>query len=492
MFTASSCQVEGAVMQCLANLPRLFNQPLKIAIALSGGLDSMVLLDAVTRCINMPRQSMPIISGVYALHIHHGLSMQADQWQLFCQQQATQRAVSFVTECIHLAASPEGGVEQAARQARYAALHALCHSHDIDLLLTAHHQDDQAETVLLQLLRGAGVHGLAAMPVAASLVTQRALLYRPFLSLSRQQLADYAAQHQVTYVDDESNHNQDYARNAIRHDIMPRLQKIRSGCSKSLARSAALLAEAAALLDEMAQADLNLASLATEPNSLAIEQKHDNSSVVGIFSAAHLRPIPCALLMQLGAPRARNVLRYWLTSQGLRAPSAAHLSEMLKQFACVNDNTRASLQHDGRTVSVWRHHLWLEPIKPTTKPSEISFMWQGQSEWPLPQWGGTLHLYPARSGQMGVARQVLLAQPIQIKARSGGERFRSHWQRSSRSLQHAYQEQNVPPWMRAGPLFYAGEQLIFVAHLGLHCSAAIADGVCLDDAVCLAWHNDIL
>lgn len=484
MSIASSCQIERAVMQCLANLPRSFNKPLKVAVALSGGLDSMVLLNALTRCIKVSVQSMPTISGVYALHIHHGLSKQADQWRLFCQQQATQRAISFISERVYLAASPEGGVEQAARQARYGALYALCHRHDIDVLLTAHHQDDQAETVLLQLLRGAGVHGLAAMPVATSLVAQRALLYRPFLSLSRQQLTDYAAQHQVTYVDDESNHNQHYARNAIRHDIMPRLQKIRPGCSKSLARSAALLAEAAVLLDEMAQDDLNLAS----PTAKII---HD-SNVDEKFSTAHRHPIPCSLLMQLSAPRARNVLRYWLTNQGLRAPSAVHLREMLKQFACVNDNTRASLQHDGRTVSVWRNHLWLEPIKPTTKPPEISFMWQGQSAWPVPQWGGTLHLHPARNGQIGIAKKILSTQPIHIRARSGGERFRSHPLRPSRSLQHAYQEQNVPPWMRMGPLIYAGEQLIFVAHLGLHCTAARADGPCLDDAVCLEWRNDIV
>lgn len=481
MSIVSSCPVELAVMQCLASLPRPLNQPLKVAVAFSGGLDSMVLLHAVARCIKLHAQSMPDVNLLYAFHIHHGLSAHADQWQRFCQQQAEQRDIFFASERIHLTPSPEGGIEQAARQGRYAALQALCHRHDIGALLTAHHQDDQAETVLLQLLRGAGVHGLAAMSMTTSFVAQRAPLYRPFLSLSRQQLADYAAQQPLTYVDDESNHNQHYARNAIRHDIMPRLQKIRSGCSKSLARSAALLSEAAVLLDDMAQTDLNLVSPTTPP-------KHD-SGATELFSATSLRPISCQLLMQLNAPRARNVLRYWLTSQGLRAPSAVHLGEMLKQFACVNHNTRASLQHDGRTVSLWRGHIWLQPIRLTTKPPDISFTWQGQSQWSVPQWGGTLQFLPARSGQPSIAKELLLAQPIHIRARSGGERFRSHPQRPSRSLQHAYQEQHVPPWMRTGPLVYMGEQLIFAAHLGLHCAASMVAPAGSDDAVYLQWQH---
>lgn len=480
MSQSISALIEKTVRRSLCLGPDCV--PKNIAVAFSGGLDSMVLLHALSQCISANNKLKDI--RCYALHIHHGLSAHADQWLAFCQTEALARHFIFVGHRVQLANIADHGIEQAARQARYTALQALCQQKDITMLLAAHHQDDQAETLLLQLIRGAGVAGLAAMPAKILLADKRTELIRPLLSLSRQQLAEYAQCHHLPYIDDESNHDQRYARNAIRHEILPKLEKIRAGCRAALARTATVLAEAQTILDEVAQADLimhqnpggdgrsvesnSMHIKAYEPFEYHITPIHDPA--VGfannLLSTACPDKLMCHHLRQLSVVRRANLLRYWLNAKGLRAPSQARLAEMLKQFLDENKNTRAIIHHDGHALHLWRGQIWLEAQHQAKPTAEQKRMWQGERYFDLPEWGGRLLFMPATAAESGITYTALFNQTLWISKRSGGERFRTHPKKHACSLQHAYQQQQIPPWLRDGPLIYLDEQLIWVAHLG--------------------------
>lgn len=442
--------------------------PENIGVAFSGGLDSMVLLHALHRCVTADNKFKNI--RCYALHIHHGLSVHADQWLAFCQAEALARHFIFIGHRVQLTNIAGHGVEQAARQARYAALQALCQQNDIIMLLAAHHQDDQAETLLLQLIRGAGVAGLAAMPTKMLLADKRTELIRPLLPLSRQQLAEYAQWHHLSYIEDESNHDQRYARNAIRHQVLPELEKIRVGCRSTLARSAGLLAEAKTILDEVAQADLTMHQKSVD---LSLHRPTlDHGSAIDFERNPVLSTYPdkliCHHLRQLSSARRANLLRYWLNTKGLRVPSQARLAEMLKQFLDADKDTRATIQHDGHALRLWRGEIWLEAQHLATSITEQKRMWQGEPYFDLPEWGGRLLFVPVTAAESGIAYTALFNQTLRITKRSGGERFRAHPQKHACSLQHAYQQQQIPPWLRDGPLVYLDEQLIWVAYLGQH------------------------
>ncbi len=221
----------------------------RIGIALSGGLDSVVLLDAV--CKAYPRDTL------VALHIHHGLQRQADEWLIFCEQLAKRYNIGFDFRLLHLQ-DQAGNVEARARTGRYEALLDLCETHDLNHLLLAHHQNDQAETVLLQLLRGAGPSGLSGMGAHKELRSasgKRIELWRPLLEQGRTELETYAKQHRLQWVEDPSNQKMIYRRNALRKTVLPALATIQPGAIANLARSAQLLAQTQTLLDRLAHAD---------------------------------------------------------------------------------------------------------------------------------------------------------------------------------------------------------------------------------------------
>jgi tRNA(Ile)-lysidine synthase len=212
----------------------------RIGLAVSGGLDSVVLLDAVCKAVQ-----------VWVFHIYHGLQKPADQWLEFCEKLAKKYRVHFDFRLLHFADQSMGNIEAKARAERYDALTELCIEHGIEDLLLAHHQNDQAETVLLQLLRGSGVAGLSGMPLRRlnSKKDYPINLWRPLLNQSRAELELYAKENKLKWVEDPSNQNTRYRRNAIRKDIIPKLEKIQPGAVANLARSADLLAQSQALLE---------------------------------------------------------------------------------------------------------------------------------------------------------------------------------------------------------------------------------------------------
>lgn len=224
----------------------------RIAIAFSGGVDSSVLLDAAVRVAGASR--------CLALHVHHGLSAHADAWLAHCEAFARERGVEFAAERVEVSRDAGVSVEAAARDARYRALDDMCASRDVATLWLAQHADDQAETVLLQLLRGAGLAGLAAMAPEYLPAGGSATRVRPLLHLLRAQLEQYASERALQWIDDESNADTRYARNALRHEVTPALAVHFPGFRDALARTAAHAASAQRLLDALARIDMESAS----------------------------------------------------------------------------------------------------------------------------------------------------------------------------------------------------------------------------------------
>jgi tRNA(Ile)-lysidine synthase len=413
----------------------------RVAIALSGGIDSIVLLDAA----KLLAASHWIVLS--AIHVHHGLSPNADRWAEFCAAQCTARSVPLTLRRLRLERQRGRSLEAEARAARYACLTGV----DTDIVALAHHADDQAETVLLQLLRGAGPPGLSAMP---SFRPGRPALLRPFLDHTRAEIAAYAASRQLSWIDDESNADRRLARNALRHEIAPLLAARFPGYPNTLVRAARHQAEAALLLDELAAADGNGAV-----------------SVDGL-ERAHLAALPPA--------RARNLLRWFLRAQGLRPPSEAKLADMLRQLVGAAADARTRIRIDELEVGCHRGRIAVH----APAPEAFERVWLGETEVLLP--GGVLGF--KRAHGVGLATAKLAQARVTLRSRVGGEKIRLASDRPTRALKQLLQEAHVPPWMRqALPLVWCGDELAAVPGLGIALKFQAAPG---EPGWSLDWRPD--
>lgn len=408
----------------------------RIALALSGGLDSVVLLDAVCKAVQ--GKSTKESTEVWVFHIHHGLQKPADQWLEFCEKLAKKYRVHFDFRLLHFADQAQGNVEARARAERYEALTDLCVEHGIDDLLLAHHQNDQAETILLQLLRGSGVTGLSGMPLHRKNIDggRSISLWRPLLNQSRAELEAYAKQHQLKWVEDPSNQNTRYRRNAIRKDIIPRLEKIQPGAIANLSRSADLLAQSQTLLDRLA--------------------RHDAQ---GILDNKHLKLMPLLVLLKADKPAANNLMRYWLKLNGLNMPSQERLESWWRDLMAVKRYAVLEWQHDGVSIHLWRGAL------------QVANVMSGQ--WVFKD-------IPARSKLLGFpSAWVIEAQEqglVEEKQRQGAEKIQIKPNTPRKTLKNLFQESDMPPWERQAPLLYIHGQLLAVAGLGVSYPHLVATG----------------
>jgi tRNA(Ile)-lysidine synthase len=392
-----------------------------LAVALSGGIDSMVLLDAATRLA----ARHPL--ALSAIHVQHGLSPNADRWADFCAAQCAARNVPLVTHRLRLARERGSSLEAQARAARYERLLGA----DVDVIALAHHADDQAETLLLQLLRGAGPHGLAAMPAFRA---GRPALLRPLLGLARRTLAGCAAERGLAWIEDESNADRRHARNFIRLEVAPALAARFAGYPATLARAARNQAEAAALADELAVLDAG-----------------------GAVDGAGLSRVGLAAL---SPARARNLLRWFLRERGLRPPSEALLAEMLRQLVAADEDARIRIVQDGAEIGIHRGRVVIHaPAAPV-----FERVWRGEPEVVLP--GGVLAFERARGA--GVAEAKLGDNQVTLRSRGGGERIRLAANRPTHAVKKLLQEARIPPWERQGlPLIWSGDELAAVPGIGV-------------------------
>jgi tRNA(Ile)-lysidine synthase len=386
--------------------------------------------------------------GLAALHVHHGLSAAADAWAAFCADACARRDIRFASRAVSVHNAGDG-VEATARERRYDALASMAREHVVDAILLAHHADDQAETHLLQLVRGAGPRGLAAMPVVAQARGTR--FVRPFLSLPRALIDEYVALHALAYVDDDSNAHTSIRRNALRARVIPAMRAIAPGYPGTLVRAARHQAEAVHLLDELARVD---AGVAEPGDSLAL-----------------------AALRALAAPRARNLLRWFLRERGLRAPSAARLDAMLRQLHDAAADAHVAVAHDGAVIGVHRGRVIVHAPADTFDPRP----WHGESQIALPH--GVLAFVPVQGE--GVALRGLAGRPVTLRPGASGERLRLAARGSRRNVRDLLREAGVPPWERAAvPRLYCGDTLAAVAGAGVDATFAAGPG---DAAVRLEW-----
>lgn len=401
-------------------------------VAYSGGCDSHVLLHSLASLRDR------LTGELRAVHVNHGLSSDAPRWADHCRLICKKHGVPLRVQ--ETDARPRSGEspEAAARRVRYQAFADLMSAHDC--LLTAHHQDDQAETLLLQLLRGSGPHGLAGMPRQSDFAG--GYHARPLLGFSRPALAAYAREAELEWVEDESNFDTGIRRNFLRHQLFPLLDPLWPAAGATLARSAAHCAEAAALLDALAAEDLE-ALRGPECHRLNI-----------------------AALQRLDGARRRNVLRYWFHDLGLRLPRTAHLQRLEQDLLDAGVDRLPLLRWEG--VELRRYRDWLYVLRPSQPFDRTQVLSWDLQPLALPGGNGMLTTH-AVSGR-GLADRLCRNGSLTVRFRQGGERCLMAGG-YHHSLKKLLQEQGIPPWEREClPLIYINGE--FAAVPGIWISGA--------------------
>jgi tRNA(Ile)-lysidine synthase len=430
-------------------------------IALSGGSDSMVLLQIMAE-VRMHNPQLPL----RALHVNHQLQRHSGEWAEHCLQAAKKLNVDCAVLPVTVSDAHELGVEAAARAVRYAAFKAALRPGEI--LLTAHHADDQLETILLALMRGSGVDGLAAMPNCIRF--GQGWHARPLLGFTHEALHDWAQARQLQYISDPSNDDAHFDRNFLRQGVVPLLKSRWPAIARTASRSASHLAEAQALLDDWTESDYLLASV---DDALSVDA-----------------------LRELPAPRRHALLRYWLQRQDVLMPSTRVLYSLDHDMLQAAHDRVPCVRWQGAEVHRHRDLLYVErPLSDWDATMQLEWNWQ--RELVLPSELGCLNLFSETtsankqhntkhySGGIALAK---LPTKLRVRFRDGGERIRLPGEKHHRALKKLLQESAVLPWWREClPLIYLDDKLVAIADLWIsHEFAAKQDEV----AVYPVWQRE--
>lgn len=406
-----------------ARLAQLLPDPAApLAVAFSGGADSTALLAALAG----ERALRPRLR---ALHINHGLQAAAHAWERHCRGVARTLAVPLTVRRVRVVRARGESPEAQARAARYAALAALLKPAEV--LLTAHQSEDQLETLLLQLLRGAGPAGLAAMPAVGMLGGH--LLVRPLLEVSGSALRAWLRGQRLAWVEDESNRLERHDRNYLRAQVLPRLLARWPAAARTVGRSARLQAEAQGLLEELGRADV------------------ERAAVGEALAASALRALTPA--------RRRNALRYWLARAGQPAPDSRQLEQLAGPLLAARPDAHPEVSFGQARVVRERELLWLRPPAAAAPAAlEQRWSWRRRRRCTLPAPFGTLSLEEDPGGPLDLDA---LAPLLTLRNRRGGEQLRPRRNGPRRTLKALLQQAQVPLQERAClPLLYAGTQLV--------------------------------
>jgi len=407
----------------------------RVCVALSGGIDSVVLLDILA---NFSKSTQFSLSAV---HVNHGISRNAAVWSQFCCKLACAYGISIDVTYLHVEKERRVSLEAAAREQRYQVFSKIV----ADYVVLAQHMEDQAETLLLQLLRGAGIRGLSGMPVVRSQAQlKQARLLRPLLNVSRHQIEQYAQLNDLTWIIDESNDDTNYDRNFLRHEVLPVLKKRYVSYTKTFTRASRHLSEASTLLDELAEID------------------RERCVVSGQLNIQRLR--------QLNTSRAKNLLRYMLVDQGIPLPSTAKLEDLTQQLFSMRDDHQFRIEIDEYQIRCFKGAIYFlrrqsEQLMTENNPS-VSFTWNHESE-QVVQWGNDIVHFIQLKNQ-GIACERIIDRLLTIRLRNGGENFSPASNRPRRSLKNLLQEALIPPWKRNRlPLLFCDDRLIWVPGIGI-------------------------
>jgi tRNA(Ile)-lysidine synthase len=400
-----------------------------MTVALSGGIDSVVLLHLLHQ---LQKKHRFILN---AMHVHHGLSQNADKWVKFCEKLCMKLSVPLDVEYIQIPHKKSLGIEGEARGLRYEKLLKT----KTDLIVLAHHEDDQAETFLLQLIRGAGVKGLSSM--AHFDATKK--LWRPFLNQSKSDIESYAKQHKLKWIEDESNQNIDFDRNFIRSKVLPILKNRFNHIIKVISRSSRLLAEAQNLLDDLAKLDLK---------SYLKSDKYKHKLHVNTLN-------------KLSLIRAKNVLRYWLELNDQLMPSKDLLDELLRQVLTAKKDAELKIEiSKDYEIRRYKDEIYLVQ-KNQNKHKNYEIVWNGESEILLPN--GTKLKFKKVKGK-GISLEKMMNKKLVISNRKGGEFFKPDSKRPTKKVKQLLQESDLPPWERESlPLIFLSHDLVCVPNFGV-------------------------
>ncbi|MCP5090392.1 MAG: tRNA lysidine(34) synthetase TilS [Gammaproteobacteria bacterium] len=423
--------------QQLRELEEIAGKPSRYIIAFSGGLDSTVLLHALVSL--REELGLPLL----AIHVDHGLQEDSGAWSEHCREVARELGVECRCRAVTVQLESGKGPEASARDARYTALHGELSYND--WLLSAHHREDQAETLLLNLIRGSGLAGMAG--IGAIRRFGPGWLARPLLETSRAALLEYANSKALHWLDDPSNADRRFDRNFLRHEVLPRLKSRWPDVSARLHRSAKHAGEAAELLAKLAEIDLD--SLGGRAQRLPIDG-----------------------LLELRTARQKNLLRHALRRLGLSTPTAIQLTRILEEVIPAREDAQPLVTWPGASVRRYRNKLYLLPEELAESPRSVNV---SADEVPLGNGLGVLQF--VRGARRGLSERFL-EREIQVRFRQGGEEFQPADQLHTRKLKKLLQEEGVVPWMRDRlPLVYADNELIAVGDLWMAASAISEPGV---------------
>jgi tRNA(Ile)-lysidine synthase len=385
-------------------------------VGFSGGLDSTVLLHALLQ----HQSDLPTIK---AIHINHGLSVNASAWEAHCAEFCKSYGAIFSAQAVSF--NHHANVEEEAREARYQAFSSMLDTSDA--LLLAHHQDDQAETLLLQLMRGAGVDGLAGMSLISAF--GKNTIVRPLLTHSRKQLEEYAKEHALSWIIDESNEDVSYSRNYLRHNIFPLLQKKWPKAVENCARTAMHCGQAQSNLEALAESDLRL---------------HEASKPI-----LSLKPF-----QELPYSRAVNCLRFWFKKNQVRPPSTKILETIFKEVLFAKSDACPLVQWGGVSLRRYQDNIYI--LKAHDEALPLTTQWQ---DFPTPfvlEGFGEIRLTEIES-KLVVPKGSL----VEVRFRQGSEVF--YWHNQHKDLKKLFQQWHIPPWLRNRiPLLYVNNQLAAV------------------------------
>jgi tRNA(Ile)-lysidine synthase len=428
---ASAARVIASVEAVIADRVRPGQH---VCVALSGGVDSVVLLDCLARLRRRRRFRLS------AIHVNHGLSPNAGRWAGFCKRICARRRVPITVHEAHVSRMAGESLEAKAREARYRALQAQ----RADFVALAHSLDDQAETVLLQMLRGAGLKGLAGMPVVreaaarSSPTAAEAKLLRPLLAVPRADIEAWARALGLSWVEDESNASLRFDRNYLRRRVIPLLERRFPGYRETLARTSRHMAEALALAKEVSDLD---SARALETDGIRVP-----------------------VLRELGPGRAKNLLRHVLEARGAPMPPEASLEEGLRQLLAAGADARVRVALGALVLRRQGSLAYLEPALPDPPPG-LEVPWRGERELDLGPGVGRLRFRRIRG--RGLSLERLGTEGIAVRLRRGGERLRPDPRRPRRTLKNLLQECGMPHWRRERlPLLFRGDYLVWAAGIG--------------------------
>ena len=406
---------------------KLSKKPVDVSVALSGGIDSLVILHALSEL------KLKLKLKLSAIHINHDLSKDADDWLAFCHKECKKLGVPFVSEKVNIKPNLSMGIEAAARKSRYQSLEI----HRKGILVLGHHQNDQAETLLLQLFRGSGLNGLAAM----SSFDKEKNIWRPLLGINREVIEGYAKENNLNFIEDESNNNLQFDRNFLRKKVLPLIQSRYPDIINIISRSSENIAEGLNLHKAIAKEDANL------------------------YFSKNKDCLPLTMIKELDKERVVNLIRWWLDFNNQMMPSKKIMNELYNQIKSVKKDSQINIHISSETsVRAYNNFLWL--VRIIKDKHSYDLIWKGEDIFELP--GSSKLLFKPSLGQ-GISLEKVGSSILRIQNRKGGERFKPKRNQPTRTLKYLLQKMNMPPWERAIlPIIYSEDMLVAVPNYGVH------------------------